>query len=299
MSEVAWSRRQVLRSTLLGAAAIGAPGLLGACSKSAEAKKSGVLAAARKQGFIRVGFANEAPFGFADAAGRLTGQAPEVARAIFKELGVPELQGALTEFGSLIPGLRAGRFDVIAAGMFINPERCKQILFSVPDYCSRVAFLVRTGNPAGITRYEDVAKKADLRLGVLSGAVEADYAMGAGVPERQLVTFNDPPSGVEGLISGRIDAFSLTSISLRNLLSNNPAGGLLLTEPFVPVVKGEPQAGCGGYGFRKDDEELLDAFNEQLTKKLKDGTVLGIIEPFGFSKSELATDHTTAELCKG
>ena len=33
-----------------------------------------------------------------------------------------QVDGVLTEFGSLIPGLQAGRFDIIAAGMFVTPE---------------------------------------------------------------------------------------------------------------------------------------------------------------------------------
>jgi len=33
----------------------------------------------KERGFVRVGFANEAPFGYATASGKLTGEAPEVA----------------------------------------------------------------------------------------------------------------------------------------------------------------------------------------------------------------------------
>ena len=32
--------------------------------------------------------------------------------------------------GFVIPGLNAGRFDLIAAGLFITPERCEQVAFS-------------------------------------------------------------------------------------------------------------------------------------------------------------------------
>ena len=40
------------------------------------------LETARANGYIRVGFANEAPFGYATPEGKLTGEAPEVAKAI-------------------------------------------------------------------------------------------------------------------------------------------------------------------------------------------------------------------------
>jgi polar amino acid transport system substrate-binding protein len=38
----------------------------------------------------------------------------------------------LTEWGSLIPGLNAGRFDIITAGMYITPKRCKNVAFTDP-----------------------------------------------------------------------------------------------------------------------------------------------------------------------
>jgi polar amino acid transport system substrate-binding protein len=299
-----WTRREFLGRAALGLAAAGAaPVLLGACSRvetgggSGGQAQQGALERAKQQGYIRVGFANEAPYGYAEPDGTLTGEAPEVARAVFKAMGIDDLQGVLTEFGSLIPGLQASRFDGIAAGMFITPERCGEILFSEPDYCAKTAFLVPKGNPEGITRFEDIAANPQLTLGVLTGAVEGDYAKKLGVKDSQLKPFRDPPSGVEGLAAGRVDAISLTSISLRNLLSTHSDANLELTEPFAPVIDGEEQFGCGGYGFRKDDTALRDAFNAELAKLKESGGLLPIIEPFGFTEAELAGDETTEQLC--
>jgi len=115
------------------------------------------LEKAKADGYIRVGFANEAPFGFATPAGALTGEAPEVAKAVLAKMGIPEVDGVLTEFGSLIPGLKAGRFDIIAAGMFVNPARCKEIAFSEPSYGIGQAMLVPAGNPKGIKDYASIA----------------------------------------------------------------------------------------------------------------------------------------------
>src|SRR3546814_5140271 len=93
-------------------------------------RSQSTLEKAREAGFIRIGFANEAPYGFATPDGKLTGEAPEVAKAVLKKMGINEVDGVLTEFGSLIPGLKAGRFDIIAAGMFITPARCNEVAFS-------------------------------------------------------------------------------------------------------------------------------------------------------------------------
>ena len=63
----------------------------------------------------------------------------------------------LTEFGSLIPGLKAGRFDIIAAGMFVNPARCDEIAFSEPSYGIGQAMLVPDGQPEGHQRLRDAS----------------------------------------------------------------------------------------------------------------------------------------------
>src|SRR5690606_9449688 len=91
------------------------------------------LEAAKAAGTIRVGYANEAPYAYMDSgSNKVTGEAVEIARVVLKRMGVNEVEGVLTEFGSLIPGLQAKRFDIIAAGMYITPERCQQALFSNP-----------------------------------------------------------------------------------------------------------------------------------------------------------------------
>ena len=86
-----------------------------------------------ENGAVRIGYANEAPFAYYDnATGKLTGESVEVTRYLLKEVGISRVEGVITEFASLIPGLKARRFDIIAAGMYINPRRCEQISFSEP-----------------------------------------------------------------------------------------------------------------------------------------------------------------------
>src|SRR5258706_5899788 len=100
----------------------------------AAAHAETTLEKARKAGYIRVGFANEAPFGFATPDGKLTGESPEVVRAVLAKLGIKEIDGVLTEFGSLIPGIHAGRFDIVAAGLIVHAKRCLLEPFSQPNH---------------------------------------------------------------------------------------------------------------------------------------------------------------------
>ncbi|MDH3689533.1 MAG: ectoine/hydroxyectoine ABC transporter substrate-binding protein EhuB [Gammaproteobacteria bacterium] len=253
------------------------------------------LERAKANGFVRIAFANESPYGFATPDGKLTGEAPEIARAVLASMGIPEVDGVLTEWGSLIPGLKAGRFDMIAAGMFITAKRCKQISFSEPTYGMGQALMVKQGNPKNLRTYEDVAK-AGATLAVVAGAIEVDQAKDKGVTN--LLTIPDFATGLAAVQSGRADAFALTSISILQLVERaGPDAGVERAEPFTFVnSEGKVQKGHGGFGFRKEDEDLLAEFNKHLTEFVGSEEHLTLVGPFGFGKSELP-EMTAAQLC--
>jgi len=286
------SRREFIKVSVLASGGLVVSPLLAACAQATNLE--GTLGRARGQGFIRVGFANEAPYGYVDESGELTGAAPEVAREVMRRLGVPELDGVSTPFGSLIPGLQDGRFDLIAAGMFIIPERCQQILFSDPDYCVQQAFLVEEGNPLAIHHYEDLAANPKAKLGVLTGAVEATQAAESGIPPGDIRRFDNPTDLLDALKAGRIDAAALTTISLANLAAQADFDGVEVTESFTH--RDEP--GCGAFGFHQEDSAFRDEFNRVLAKMKEEGEVARLVDPFGFTDAAQAAHGLTAEeLC--
>lgn len=245
-----------------------------------------------------MGFAGEAPYAYQDG-GKLTGQAPAVHTEIWKSLGIQELRGVQVDFGQLIPGLNAKRFDVVAAGMFILPERCAQAAFSEPVYSAPQAFLVPKGNPKQIGDYGSVAK-AGITLGVLPGAVEGIHAKKVGVADNKIIEVASQRDGLAALKAGRIQAFGLTSISLRNILQQESSPEVELTTPFVPVIDGKEQLGCGAAVFRKDTEDLRNAFNAELAKLKESGKLLELMQPFGFGPETIpGADITTEKLCQG
>jgi polar amino acid transport system substrate-binding protein len=280
------TRRSFIRLTALA---------LSAAPLSLPARAASTLEQAKQDGFIRVGFANEAPFGFATPDGKLTGEAPEVAKAVLNAIGIPQVDGVLTEFGSLIPGLKARRFDIIAAGMFITPKRCAEIAFSEPSYGIGQAMLVKAGNPKQIADYGSIVANKDLKLAVMAGAVETGYAKDAGVPQAQLVVLPDQSSLLAAVQAGRADAAALTALSIADMAKKGE--GVESTKPFGEVA-GKSVKGHGGFGFRKDDKELYQAFNDQLKKFVGSPEHIALVEPFGFGKDYLP-NKTMDELCKG
>lgn len=273
--------------------------LAGGCRDAAPADET-VLERIERTGVVRVGYANEAPYAYLDpATGEVTGEAPEVARAALEGLGVREVEGVLTEFGSLIPGLAAGRFDMIAAGMYVTPERCREIDFSEPTYCIGEAFVVARGNPRDLHGYDDVADDAEATLGVVAGTVERGYARELGVPDERVVVFPDAPSALAGVEAGRVDAYAGTSLTVADLLAKRSGDALERARPFEqPVVDGEPARGCGAFGFRLEDDTFRQAVNQELARFLGSDDHLALVEPFGFTEGELPDGVTTEELCQ-
>lgn len=255
-----------------------------------------ILEEARERGYIRVGFANEAPYGFATSAGELTGEAPEIAKYILNQLGIEEVDGVLTEFGSLIPGLKAGRFDLIAAGMFVTPKRCEQIDFSNPTYKIASALLVKEGNPSGIRNYESIAQNRNLKLAVLTGAVEKGYGRAAGVNDGQFLTLPDPPAMLKAVQSGRADAAALTTLSIANLVEKGEG-----VDMVGPIDKAGDQSvvGYGAFGFRPGDDKFREAFNAELAKLLGTKKHKELVWEHGFGRDFMLPDKTAAEICRG
>ncbi|NEB22264.1 ectoine/hydroxyectoine ABC transporter substrate-binding protein EhuB [Streptomyces coelicoflavus] len=282
---------------LAGVAALGALGAAG-CSRVASASDvegGDLLGRLRAQGVARLGIAGEIPFGYIDKNGELTGEAPELAKVIFKRLGVDRVQPVPTEFGSLIPGLASQQFDVVAAGMYINPDRCQQVIFSDPDYQMLDAYIVRKGNPLGLHNYEDVVKKK-AKFATGTGYAEIAYAVEHGYKEDDILIVPDQVAGLNAVESGRVDVFAGTALTVREVVKKSSKAEA--TEAFAPVIDGKPHVDGGGFAFRPDETNLRDAFNVELQKLKKSGELLRILKPFGFTKNEM-TDLTAKELCGG
>ncbi|MFE1880273.1 ectoine/hydroxyectoine ABC transporter substrate-binding protein EhuB [Streptomyces diastatochromogenes] len=292
-SEHRHSRRSVL-------AGLTAAGVLGAAGCTRVASASGIkggdlLDRLRAQGVVRLGIAGEIPFGYIDRNGHLTGEAPELAKVIFKRLGVDRVQPVPTEFGSLIPGLNSQQFDVVAAGMYVNPERCQQVIFADPDYQMLDSFIVRKGNPKGLHSYRDVvAKKARFATG--TGYAEIQYAVEAGYKESDILIVPDQVAGLNAVEAGRVDVFAGTALTAREVVKKSAKAEA--TKPFAPLVKGKPHVDGGAFAFRPTETKLRDAFNVELRKLRQSGELFRILRPFGFTKAEL-TDLTAKELCGG
>lgn len=241
---------------------------------------------------VRIGYANETPFAYTALDGSVTGESPEIVRKVFERMQIDTIKPVLTEWGSLIPGLRAGRFDLIAAGMYITPERCKQVLFTDPHYRLLDTLLVAEGNPKNLRSYEDIANNPDVKIAIMSGTVNLGYARKAGIKDSQILQVPDTTSQLQAVRSGRADAAIGTQLTMKGLADK--AGDDV--EAIADFKDDPSRAGYGALAFRPQDKALRDAVNAELKQWLGSEEHLKTIEPFGFDRSNI-TDKTAAELC--
>lgn len=293
-----WTRRDFLRiGAVGGAAAVGGPAVLAACSKVPDSGAGGTLQRIKDAGSIKVGIAGEVPYGYTEN-GEVTGEAPEVAKAVYKAMGIDNVEATQVEFGQLIPALNAGQYDMVAAGMAILPDRCKNAQFSDVDYVTPTALLVPKGNPEQINNFDDIKAKG-VAIAVLSGTVEEAVAQKLGIPADKIQPYEGQPEMLQALLDNRAYAGALTDISLRRMVADNPSAPLEVTKGFVPVVDGKKQLQAGGFVFRKGDDDLVEQFNTELTKLHDNGEWLRIVQPFGFTEDNLPPkDVTTQQLCE-
>ena len=273
--------------------AVAGVALLTAAFAASSSHAEDTLAKLKEQGFARVAIANEPPFTAVAADGKVSGAAPDVAREIFKRLGVADIVASISEYGAMIPGLKAGRHDVITAGLFMKPERCAAVAYSQPILCDAEAMLIKKGNPKGFKSYADIAKDSEAKIGAPGGGTEEKLALEAGVPRDRVIEVPDGQSGLKMLQDGRIDAYSLPVLSLNALAmtANDPTLEILAPVENTPVY-------CDGAAFRKEDAALRDAFDVELKKMKESGDFAKLIEPYGFSaKAAMSTDRD--KLCGG
>src|SRR5690606_26173894 len=213
------NRRSFIRKSglVLSAAALGG---LAACSRTSTGGEGGggeeggggggdLLSQLQDAGTITVGFAGEAPYSFEDG-GELMGATVALHREIFGELGIDNVEGKLTDWGSLIPGLNSGQFDAVSAGMSILPDRCAQAAFSEPEFQYTTALMVPEGNPEGLVDMNSFVDSG-LTVATMSGAVESDYVTALDLDS---IEVGGPQDGVDALKAGNAAAFALTAISL-------------------------------------------------------------------------------------
>ena len=253
----------------------------------------------KEQGYIRAATANEVPYSYMQPDGTSAGIGPDVANQVLKSMGIEEVNWTVTPFGTLIPGLKARRYDFVAAEQNISPERCKQVAFTEPNSSYGEGLLVKKGNPKGLTTYADIAKDPSLTVAVVSGANNVDFLRAVGVKDDQIVFIQANADAIP-TVQSRVDAYAATELTVSELAKDQDQ--VEQVSPFTdPVVNDQPVRNYGGFAFRPEDKELRDAFNAALVEFRQTDEYKAILANYGLSEQSIAAaaDKRVADLSAG
>jgi ABC-type amino acid transport substrate-binding protein len=247
----------------------------------ADIKKAGVITAGN-------GLLGTKPFVWKNEDGTYGGMEWEIFQEIGKRIGVPKQDYVVTEWTSLIPGLKVGRWDIILSGMAVTQERMQGagISFSNPYFLLYDYVIVTKDSP--IKTFDDLkGKTLASTLGTLD-SLNAHVLVEAGKAGKVL-DFNDFGAPFSALRNGQADAVVMDQATL--LAQQEQLGDLrALGDPIYYTSKpewAEAEAkapyilGGTAVGVRKECPELLAAINEALASMEADGTRKAILSKYG------------------
>ena len=239
------------------------------------------------------------PWNSKNEAGKLIGFEVELAYTLCRYIGE---QCVIVEqdWDGMIPALIMRKFDAIMAGMSITAERQKAISFS-QGYADEVASLaVMKGSslegldtPAGInlTKPNAAAKKALKTLtAALAGktvctqtaTIHQNFLESGDVGKINLRTYKTQDEVNLDLASGRCDVALAAAVAFTDYAEKSGKPVVLVG----PTFSGGAFGNGVGVGIRKDDTELLKAFNKAINQARKNGDISRIATKwFGFDAS--------------
>ncbi|MBI1218141.1 MAG: ectoine/hydroxyectoine ABC transporter substrate-binding protein EhuB [Rhodobacteraceae bacterium] len=241
---------------------------------------------------IRIGFANEIPFAYPGPDGSPKGFVNAEVLGVLKSMGYTKIEPVQTDWGGLIPGLQAGRFDIITGGMNILKSRCENIAFSEPMARIGDAFLVAKGNPKGLNTYADIKTKGAVMV-TGAGYSNIEAAKAAGVTEANIMQVPGPTEILAAVKAGRADAGAGTYFTVKQL-ADSTDGALDVSDPNAMP---ESSMNWAGIGFRKDDQDFVDAFNAAQKSYLGSPEMMDAVKAYGYGEASLPGDKTTAWVC--
>lgn len=230
---------------------------------------------------VRIAYIEEPPFYWTGSDGVPTGADLELADVVLRAIGVSGIEHHLVSFEELLPGVQQGRWDMNVP-IFVTPERARLVTFSEPVWALGDGFLVARGNPKALTSYKAVAAGGDARLGVVGGTVQIDAAKSSGATDSQIVLFNDQPSAVAALLSGKIDAYAATAVGNRALAAANKE-----LEAVAHERSADGRVPTGGFSFNKENRDLVQAVNRQLGAYLGTADHRARMAKYGIEASEI------------
>ncbi|MDA7552064.1 transporter substrate-binding domain-containing protein [Candidatus Pelagibacter sp.] len=239
------------------------------------------------------------PWNSKDASGKLIGFEVELAWTLCRYIG-QQCEVVEQDWDGMIPALIMRKFDAIMAGMSITAERQKAISFS-QGYADEVASLavmkgsslegIKTSEGINLTKKTGTVKKdlktltsalAGKTVCVQTATIHQNFLESGDVGKVNVRTYKTQDEVNLDLAAGRCDAALAAAVAFSDYAEKSGKPVVLVG----PTFSGGAFGNGVGVGIRKDDTELLNAFNKAINQARKNGDISRIaIKWFGFDAS--------------
>lgn len=205
------------------------------------------------------------PFGFTNGQGQLAGFNVDIARELCRRLE-RECEIIAVPWKDLLPGLAAGRYEVIVASMTKTPERERAADFTDSYYRTRSVFV---GRPQSTVSSVNPATVRGKVLATQDGTVYADY-LRQHYQDVATLKFTDTiPDAFMALTSGAAELVLVDNLSAFEFLRSDAGQAFdIIGEPLAV----DELSGVAYLQVRKGDTRLRDSLNAALRSLWLDGT---------------------------
>lgn len=246
-----------------------APSTTGSSASTAQTKGNGrTLEEIKESGkLIMLTNAEFPPYEYLGSDGKIEGVDVALCQKIADEIGV-ELEITNMDFDSLVMALKAGKGDIVAAGMSITPEREKEIDFTIP-YVDTTLYIVVPEGDTSITSLEDLAGK---KVAVQEGTTSDLYVSGSEIGVKEVLRYKSSADAAAALKAGMADVMVMDDLTAQNV--SNAIGGITILEDIE--VSHEQYA----MAVNKGTEDFLAVANEVLQKAVDEDEVNALIAEY-------------------
>lgn len=247
----------------------------GAASAEDAAEAGDLLARIQARGELIVATEGTwAPFTYHDENDELVGYDVEVARLVAEKLGVTAtfVEG---EFDGLLAGVEGGRYDMVANGVNVTPERAEAYSFSDPYLYDSTVVIVRDD-------YDEIRSMEDLAGKTTGNTITSTYAILAESYGATTQGVDDFAQTIELLEAGRIDATLNSSVTYSYFMSQQPDAAIKV------ACSDDPQQLALAMPKSDDAATLVEAVNQALAELRDSGELAALSEQY------FGTDLTSA-----
>lgn len=265
---------------------------------AAAGAHAGCLDEIRAAGVLKAGngLMGTRPFTWQNEDGSYGGFEADLLKEVGKRIGVPKTEFVVTDWSTLIPGLKADRWDIIMSSMSATQERIQSanVRFSRPYYLLYDEIIVKTDSP--IHSPADLkGRKVGTTLGT-NDSVNAHRLADEG-KIGEVMDFNTFGEPFVALQNGQVDAVLLdqgTLLGQQEKMKNlRVVGEPIYYQPKAEWAAAEAKAhyrfGSSAIAVRAECTDLLKAVNNALLSMDQDGTRQRIISKYGAWSPEQAT----------